>query len=443
MKNKLSMVLAIILLLSFSFCSDKKNPVEPSDNGNNESAVVTVKSNEGGQVSTASGIELQVIAGTVPENSVGNAASVSFSIETPVDAPAALGSGGEFVSSLVKFGPEGFNFRWPVEMVLPYPEGENPEFLYVVNYDQTLEEWKIIPKSGIEVSKRLVRFDAINLGVYGLAKFPVSTKVADGRGDADGGFIFTGNSEYYYTLTVASVSNYKYPYQASWSSNGVGLSASSGYETTSGAPRSVVHMILLQASYQIWVSRTIPGTMSSSPKIETYSLPASGVLDHQLLFNQSGSEVGWMTGGGWVTLSLPAGGSWVDGTPNTWPAPTSTYGTGEFQATLTWVNNSSHQTDLDLHLYGPDTMHVYYGDDVSRDSLFQLDRDWQGEQGNAIENIYSLGNMPSGEYTVKVVLYDGSPVDFNVRVIRGGTVKTYNGRLETVDQEVTIDTFSK
>ncbi|MCP5063447.1 MAG: hypothetical protein GY936_13425 [Ignavibacteriae bacterium] len=429
---------SIFLILLLSFCSEDNNPVDTPETGNNESEVVTVKTNENGRVSTPSGIGLQVIAGTVPQNENGNAASVSFSIESPVDAPIVLGSAGEFVGSLVKYGPEGFNFRWPVEMVLPYPENESPENLYVVHYDQALEDWRITPKSRIDATKKLVYFNAINLGIYGLAKFPVTSKTADDRLDYDGGFQFTGSSQYYYTLTVAAVNNYKYPYQASWPGNpAIGLSASSGIQTTTSAPIVPCNIILLQASYQIWISRTTPGTMSTLPSIETYSLPASGTIDNQLSFTQSGS------GSGWETLSLPSGGSWVEGTPDGWPVPTVTFGTGEFQATLTWVNNSSHTTDLDLHLYGPNEMHVYWSDEKSADGSFALDRDWTDEQGNAIENIYSLGTMPTGQYSVKVVLFDGSPVNYNVRILRAGSVKTFNGRAATEDQEITIDTFTK
>lgn len=445
MKTKNLLIFFIVLMIFLSNCSDDSNPVDPTENQPEESATVTVTSSEGGTVSTTSGISISVIGGTVPKNENGNDGTISFSIETPVEAPSALGSGGEFVGALVQYGPEGFIFNWPVEMILPYPESENPEYLYVVHYDNILEEWKIIPKSGIEVSKELIRFNAIDLGIYGLAKFSANQKMNESSedGDADGGFVFTGNSNYDYTITVATVTAFKFPYQAAWgAANLVGAQASTGY-TNSAFEQGLAHIILNQATYTFWVSRV---KKEFDAIKQTYSFAASGTLEHPLLFNQSGSTTsGWNNSADWTILNLPTGGTWVDGSPDNWPTPTKTFGNGEFQATLTWVNNSSHVSDVDLHLYGPNSMHVFYDDDTSVDGLFKLDRDWISDLGNATENIYSTGSMPSGEYTVKIVLYEGDPVDVNVRVKRPGATnpRTIPKRLSTVDEEITIVTFTK
>ncbi|MEZ4908273.1 MAG: hypothetical protein R2771_11685 [Saprospiraceae bacterium] len=141
-------------------------------------------------------------------------------------------------------------------------------------------------------------------------------------------------------------------------------------------------------------------------------------------------------------MTLPQGGQWKEGTPDDWAPPTVTYGTGKFQATLNWTNNSSHYTDLDLHLYGPNEMHVSWENEISSDGVFQLDRDWQEEVGSATENIFSLKNeLPSGKYQVKVQLYSGDPVNFNTRVILDGKVKTYSGNLSTTDSEQLIYEF--
>jgi uncharacterized protein YfaP (DUF2135 family) len=119
-----------------------------------------------------------------------------------------------------------------------------------------------------------------------------------------------------------------------------------------------------------------------------------------------------------------------------------TYGTGAFQATLTWVNNASHTTDVDLHLYGPNNMHVYYNAKVSPDSSFQLDRDWIRQAGNATENIFSTRSaIPTGSYKVTVKHFSGDPTNYNVRILRSGGVRTYSGSASG-NAETEIATFN-
>mgnify|MGYP001196615685 FL=1 len=200
--------------------------------------------------------------------------------------------------------------------------------------------------------------------------------------------------------------------------------------------------MLPQATYQIWITRTRPGTLSTLTEIYTYSVPASGTINGPVTYTSVFSN-----GDGWTTLSLPGGGSWVEGRPTGWALPTSTYGTGEVQITLTWVNNQSRQTDVDLHLFGPNGVHVYYSNE--QDGGFELDRDWLEDLGNATENIYSISSVPAGEYTVRVNLYSGDQTNFNVRVIQGNNVRNYSGQVTTSNsgndpaQMVTIETFSK
>ncbi|MBZ0178097.1 MAG: hypothetical protein K8F36_02310 [Melioribacteraceae bacterium] len=435
--QRLFSIITIILLFFFVACDKEDSPSGP-EVPQPESTVMTVSSTAGGTTSTNSGISISVIAGTVPENSQGESASVTFSIESPVEAPAALPSGGQFIGSPAKFGPEGFNFRWPVKMSLPYPEDVNPSAVYVVYYNALNEEWLMIPKAEVDASARLIYFDALNLGIYSLATFPASAKFTDDRTDYDGGFEYQGSPGYYYTLTVASVSNYKYPYQMTWPGNPpIGHTGSSG-SYPAGGPRQPTHIILVQATYQIWITRTTPGTMSTLPRIETYTVPASGTISRQVTWTGPLSN-----GDGWTSLQLPGGGEWVEGRPNGWPVPTVTYGTGDFQATLTWVNNSSHTTDVDLHLYGPNGMHVYYGAKTSADGSLQLDRDWRSAQGTATENIYSLGAMPTGAYEIKVVLFSGDATSFNCRVINAGTVNTVNGSLNSNTTSITVAQFTR
>jgi len=224
----------------------------------------------------------------------------------------------------------------------------------------------------------------------------------------------------------------------------VGNTFSSGQLSAAGGPNPRVRGFLPQGTYTFWVSRTQPGTLSQLPKVYTYSVVASATIDGPLTY------WGWgnIDESSWTNLQLPGGGEWREGSPGEWGTPTSTYGTGDFQATLTWVNTAESSTDLDLHLYrtvsGAQDMHVYYSSKTAADGSFQLDRDWLTETGNAIENIYSLTTpLPKGQYTLKVHHYSGSyPKPWNVRVIRNYSVRNYGNTMTQDDQEVTITQFT-
>ncbi len=101
---------------------------------------------------------------------------------------------------------------------------------------------------------------------------------------------------------------------------------------------------------------------------------------------------------------------------------------GRAANTLQGIVENRSTADLDLHLYGPNGEHVYYGNEISADGKIQLDRDWQDEQGSAVENIFTVGNnnLPSGAYRLSVIHFDGTkPISFTVRVVRNGTSSTF------------------
>ena len=153
-----------------------------------------------------------------------------------------------------------------------------------------------------------------------------------------------------------------------------------------------------------------------------------------------------------VGITMPSGGEWKEPAQMTsCPASTTVtipVGTGDFQATLSWVNTAQANADIDLHLYGPNNIHISYQVKKSTDGSLQLDRDWTSDLGNAVENIYSTGTapMPSGEYRLTVLFFNDygyGPMSYNVRTIHAGTAKTYSGTLTTKKQEVEIERFSK
>jgi hypothetical protein len=433
-------LIAIVFNFLLTNCKKDDGPTD-SGTGGPQTGQAKISSLESGSVSTSDGFKLNVIPGTVPANSTGASANVTFSIETKVTPTKELPATATRRSDFIKTGPDGFAFRWPVKITIPF-SGADASEVKLLYLDPLLDKWRIIPANEIDNTAKTISADVIYLGYFCAATVTSSFSKASAD-DSDGGFEFTGDPTYYYTLTVASVSNWKYSSQAAWYSNILGASGSTGSYPT-GGPLAVTHIHLPQASYQIWISRTKPGTLSTLPVLETYSVPATGTISGPVTYTGPLS-----TGQGWTTLSMPGSGAWVAGSPANWPLPTTTYGTGDFQATLTWINNSTKATDIDLHLFGPNNLHVYWSSKTSSDGSLQLDRDWRGEYGNAIENIYSLSTMPSGQYTIRVNLYSGSANNYGVRIVRFGTVKTYTGTLttsnsaEVVDNMITLETFTK
>ena len=146
---------------------------------------------------------------------------------------------------------------------------------------------------------------------------------------------------------------------------------------------------------------------------------------------------------GWTDIKLD-NIFWNDGRSDAWGTITTTYGTGKFQATLTWVNPSeAEHTDYDLHLYGPDNLHVFFTN--KKQGCFELDRDWISNPGNAVENIYSVrDNFTPGRYQVKVHHYNGvMGRRYNCRVIINGVVvKSVSGAIGTNKQFDDIYSFN-
>ncbi|MAT38707.1 MAG: hypothetical protein CL946_03790 [Ectothiorhodospiraceae bacterium] len=408
--------LGIALVLGFtSGCSEDET--SPIDNPPvTESNVVTVDSYSDGKVSVPSGFEIEIPKGAVPEATANSPATVAFSVETGVEPPEPLPPAIGAVGQIVKFGPDGFIFRTPVRVKMPYNSDADPTELGLMFYDRALEKWIAIPTAEIDVQNQRICADVLELGFFTLVDFGTLAKLSGTT--SMGGFEFDGMPGYYYTLTVKSVS-FKYAFQQPWFPDIVGSTAGTGNQPA-GGPGDLTHFILPQGGYEIWISRTTPGTLSTLPKLETYTVPAQGNINRPLKHTQ-------MSVRDWTILNAPGGGQWVEGRPQAWPATTAPLGTGQLQATLTWGNSESSAADVDLHLYGPNDMHVYWSDEQSDDGSIELDQDWQEELGHAAENIYSVKAMPKGHYSIAVHHFYGATKPYNLRVILNGKVKTFTG----------------
>jgi len=423
MKKITPILIILLLVLVLVICDKDKDPTSPNEP---ESAVQTMNTGSFGSLKIPSGYGVEIIPGTVPMNQNGQEANVAFSIESPVESPADLPGIMSQTGSITRYGPEGFVFHWPVRTVFPYPENGNPAEMTILRYDDLEERWRIVPISFVDPVNRTVGCDLLQLGHAVLANFssnPLKTSNAASDECTWGGFKFQNpEPDMYYTLTVKSVSNITCQWQATYLMSEI-LSAMGCTGVDMQKPMSFTSILLAQADYEIWISKT---TGKSPFKIYTYSVPATGRVSGYVTFGTPQPH-----GSGWTPLYMPSGGQWIEGIPSdgqggAWPPSTVTWGTGDFQATLSWTNNYSHATDLDLYLYGPNNMIVYFGNKTSADGSVQLDRDWLSSYGNATENIYSVADMPKGDYSLKVRRYSGDGTNFRVRIIRSGSVKSYS-----------------
>jgi hypothetical protein len=428
------LLLVIFSITFFSSCNKSDNPVTTQQTTGAQNTIV-LTSSQGGTLSYDN-YSMSILQNTVPKLSGGGDGTVTFSIETKSTLDSgisSLPSGYTLVGKYVKFGPDGFNFSYPVKMTFPASNEASPELLVVMRFYPESNQWLRVNTSIIDTVNKTISTngDGPRLGYFALVKAPATPSGKLGT-ESSGGIEFTGEPNYWYTLTVASCV-LKYPYQAAWFSGGspVGHTFSSGSDPTGNNPLSPMHAYLPQGTYSIWVSRR-----TATGALYTFSVPYTCTIGSALVY------MGWSSPTNWAHLTAPGSGSWVLGSPSNWPLPTVPMGTGKFQATLTWINGSGNDVDLDLHLTLPNNEEVYYNHKVANDSSFALDRDWTHPLGNAIENIYSLkNNLPSGAYKVKVFYYSGSvSKQFNTRVLLNGSVSNYSGSLTSGN--VTVYSFT-
>jgi hypothetical protein len=427
--KKLFLPFLFVVILSFtifSSCNKSENPVTTNNGGTGSQNTLVLTSPNGGTL-THDGYSLSILPNTVPKLASGGDGTVTFSVETKTSLDsgiAGLPSGYTLVGKYVKFGPDGFIFAHPVKMSFPASNETSPELLVVMRYYPEQNQWLRVNTSQIDTVNKIISTDGDGprLGYFALVKAPAVLKNNLGT-ESSGGIEFSGEPNYWYTLTIASCV-LKYPYQAAWFSGGspVGHTFSSGSDPTGNNPLSPMHAYLPQGTYTIWVSRR---TYSGS--LYTYSATYPCTIGSALVY------MGWSSPTNWAHLGTPGSGSWVLGAPTNWPVPTIPMGTGKFQATLTWINGSGNGVDLDLWLTLPNNEKVYYSHRTANDSSFALDKDWRSETGNANENIYSLKNsLPSGSYKVEVNYYGGTGTKaFNTRVLLNGNVTNYAGSLSS------------
>lgn len=434
------------------------NPGDPILTDDSVPSVVDEADSEsGGSIATTDGAEVELPPGAISTLDDGSAGQTSLSIEPNVpqeEWPAPLPDGYEPVSGVYLVGPTGFVFTQPVPLYLPAYEAASPDDLTVLHYDEGTSQWVPLITAEVDPVQRRLGVNVFELGYFVVAHSPLLQEGAIAPASPNerrvGGIRLIHDSYshpvvpkgYYYYLTVAAV-QYLYP-EVGWP-NLVGYSVSTGDEVTSGPRGQTWMMNVPQGTYTISVSRRRAGTLSEPPgEMETWSRPVTvDVGPYTRVFG--GWGYAWEMFSGWTDLLIvqQAGDEWRTGSAEDWPTPTVPYGTGEVNITLEWTNTNDSSADLDLHLYGPDGMHVYYGATSSPDGSLHLDRDWRSANGNASENIYSTSGLPAGEYQVAVDHWGGDvPKSFSVRVKLGTSVRTYRHTVDVYGETIDIETFS-
>lgn len=366
------------------------------------------------------GFEITVPRGAVPHTDSGSDGSVAFTVTEAGELPAPLPDGTVAVDGAgIKVEPMNFTFNSPITIKVPL-KGHDPDDVALLFYNEHTGEWEVIPFSSVNPDGTAT-VTVIELGYFVLVEYPEEARFGGIHIDSD----YLQQGYYYYlTLTASGGADDGETKRIAFSANGEDLYMAN----------------IPLGSYYVTVSRELrsgfDGTVSATEKytetmyidIVKTLVPGPGKYD---------------TYTGWTEIDL-AINSWTQGRPDdVWGEATETYGTGTFQATLTWVNTSSSITDYDLHLYGPDGLHVYYSQ--RNGGAYELDRDWISTLGNAVENLYTVSSdITPGEYQVKVHHFGGAlGKRYNCRVIMNGVlVKSVTGAISTNKEYDDIYSFT-
>lgn len=418
--NKISIaLLASFLTFGMSSClSDGEDTINLGNKVEVENPLGvdtrTVSTNEYAVLS-GSGYTMTIPMGSVPPSSNGSAGRVAFSISPVSELPAPLPDNAVLVpgTSAVKIEPFAFTFATPLTIQFDFPgtaSGRNA----MLHYNEEYGRWENVPYSNLRNGTATI--SVIELGYFAHVQYPENKQYGGIKVLSEG----LDPSYCYYLNIISENSQIK--------------------RIAFGNNSQPVYMANLPiGSYTIQLAREHRNGLSSQSESIEYTYPQTVNVRSTLVPGNGGYE----TYLGWTVVSANSL-SWNVGRPSAWGSETTTYGTGTFQATLTWINgNNSGSTDYDLHLFGPNSVHVFFSN--KNEGGFELDRDWLTESGNAIENIYTVSeNIPTGEYQIKVHHFSGSlGKRYNCRVILNGVViKSVSGFISTNKQYDEICSFN-
>jgi hypothetical protein len=444
--------------LDWLFPDDDPDPIE------NESVTVQINSNESGGELVLGGTKLRIPPNSIPDLANGDASEVSFTIESGADLPKPLPAGMKTVAPVTHFGPEGFIFQDVLWLQFELPDNLNLDQVSIIGYLPDVQNYGIIPISYYDEENRIVGASVYELGYYFLVNVEGVNQIRSPHGS--GGFIVNysnpngwypstptlqdwADAQTYYKVVVTNFVP-TYPEDMGlWA--GYDPDANGGrryweFQTppviTGWGPNHTIGIKAIglpQGEYKGLLIASYKQSQQDLPICRTYSKEISFTIDDHVICDQFGCS-GWSDG-----PALPSGGVWNDSDCLQYnPIPTTPVCTGEFQATLTWYNGDYGDTDLDLHLYGPDGLFVYFGNKNPGVGGIVLDRDIVNDPGPVQENICAptLWGMPKGAYEVKVDHYSGDEKAFQVRVLVGSKSSSFQGTLSPGDSDLLVYTFS-
>lgn len=408
----LSLALATSALLSSCLDSgDETILVEGAEVEITGPQAVIAKTGESALIS-GEGYNVFIPSTAVPLTRDGKNGKVAMSISALEQLPSGLPTGVVIQQgTCVNIEPMNFVFNTPVHITMPVPRpiDGNGGYLTAYHYNDYYSRWEEVPVSAINGNGR------IELSTLEVGMFVLGYKSDD---NIKGGIripkqYLDPNYTYHMTLMTAGGAHKRIA-----SVNG------DNDLCMTDVPFGEAKVMLSRESR---IDRNIPGT-GTLESLKPFTVDVDQPLLPSYGFNLSVYN-------GWTNVSVPTS-DWSSTRPTEWTEATKPYGTGVFQATLTWVNNEDAAADYDLHLYGPNGIHVFFS--RKSDGGYELDRDWLKAKGNAVENIYSVDeSLPRGEYIVKVNLYSESSGNnrkrYNCRIIRDGyVVKSVSGAIANV-----------
>lgn len=459
-----------IMLLSLFFiiaCNDDDDDVGPAQE--NESITRTISSETEGEVIQLEGSSLIIPPNSIPDLSDGSTSNVGFSIENNCELPEPLPDGMRSVCAVSHFGPEGFIFSDPLWVQFELPEDLNLDQVALVGYLPDTRDYGVFPITYYDEESRTVGTSVYELGYYFLADIEGLTRsrfaaspggfqlyrgyqsngwypIGQDRGDLIDNWVSRDN---YVKLVITDfVPTYPSDY-AVWAEYDPDNNGGRRYWEFQTPPRVTgwkpnhdigiqVHG-LPQGNYEANVIVSHKDSQLDLPECKIYSIPINFTITGSVICDQFGCD------GYDNPPVLPEGGNWVDFNCLQYhPIATEPVCTGEFQATLTWHNGTSGDTDLDLRLKGPDGLEVSWENKNPGVGGLILDRDWIDEPGPAQENICAptLSGMPRGTYELRVDHYGGEDKSFQVRVLADDKSTSYQGQINRGDPDKVIHTFT-
>lgn len=455
--------LILAAMIATPGCNCKKDDAPKSETNSVTKQFTTT---DAGGVIELDGSQLIVTTNAIPTLANGQPATVSFSIETGGPLPKALPSNMKLVGKTVHFGPEGFIFQEPLFVTFKLPDGTSLDQVSIIGFDNAGQSFGALPITYYDPDSKVVGTTVYELGHYMLANIADLNRTRSPRGN--GGFnVNVFNSAGWYpqqggNLSWATADTYqrliitgftpKYPADmAYWipfdpQNNGGRRywEAMTPSVVTGWKPDHVRGLTFMgpQGTYSAVLINSHKYGQMDWPECTQYSIPLTFTIDQPVVCSSGTLCQGWST-----PPSMNFNGTWSPTSCTQFkPEATIPVCTGEFQATLTWFNGTGNYTlsDLDLHLYGPNGLHVYWNNKNPGVANLTLDRDMITETGWVQENICApwLVDMPRGEYRLEVHLYGGADKDFQARVVRGAVSNSFTGRVTSTDPNKVFFSFN-